>query len=183
MIFHETSLKGAYMIDIEPRSDDRGFFARTFCREEFEALNLNSNLAQSNIALTKARGTIRGMHYQAHPRPEAKLVRCTSGALFDVIVDLRPHSPTFRQWIGVELTSSNRRMLFVPEGFAHGYQTLLEDTEICYNVSEFYWPEAERGVRFNDPIFDINWPLKVTSISLKDRNWPDYMVPNTIVRL
>jgi dTDP-4-dehydrorhamnose 3,5-epimerase len=176
MIFHEVAVEGAYVIDIEPRGDDRGFFARTFCRKEFEALNLNPHLAQANIAFTKARGTVRGLHYQLGPHAEAKLVRCTAGALYDLIVDLRPHSPTYKKWIGVELSSSNYRMLFVPQGCAHGYQTLVDESEISYNASEFYSPEAERGVRFNDPAFNFNWPLQVTSISDKDRSWPDYVV-------
>jgi dTDP-4-dehydrorhamnose 3,5-epimerase len=174
MIFTETKLKGAFVIDLEKRGDDRGFFARVFCRNEFEAHGLNSFVAQANTSYSKQCGTLRGMHFQRAPHQEAKLVRCTRGALHDVIVDLRRDSPTFREWVGVDLTAENYRMLYVPEGFGHGFQTLSEDTEVTYLVSEYYEPQAEGGVRFNDPAFGIEWPVEVTEMSEKDRNWPDF---------
>lgn len=174
MIFNETSLKGAYVIDLEPRQDERGFFARTFCRREFEEHGLISYVVQANISFSHKKGTLRGMHYQLAPFAETKLVRCTRGALYDVIVDVRPDSPTFKQWFGVELTGDNYRMLYVPEGFAHGFLTLEDNTEASYQVSEFYAPGYEQGVRYNDPAFAIQWPLEVQVISDKDRSWPDY---------
>ena len=174
MIFNETKLKGAFILDLEKRGDERGFFARVFCRNEFEAHGLNPFVAQANTSLSRVKGTLRGMHFQRAPHQEAKLVRCTRGALLDVIIDLRPDSPTFKQWVGVELTSENNRMLYVPEGFAHGFQTLVDDTEVTYLVSEFYAPDSEGGVRYNDPVFGIDWPLEPTVLSDKDRNWPDF---------
>ncbi|MFC2085950.1 dTDP-4-dehydrorhamnose 3,5-epimerase [Bacteroidota bacterium] len=174
MIFTETKLSGAFIIDVEKRGDNRGFFARVFCRSEFEAHGLNAFVAQANTSYSKYQGTLRGMHFQRAPHEEAKLVRCTRGALHDVIIDLRPDSPTFQQWIGVDLTSENHRMLYVPEGFGHGFQTLVDDTEVTYLVSEFYAPQVEGGVRYNDPAFGIDWPGEVTVISDKDRNWPDF---------
>jgi dTDP-4-dehydrorhamnose 3,5-epimerase len=174
MIFRETILKGAYIIEPERREDSRGFFARLWCRKEFLAEGLNGQLAQSNISYTKAKGTLRGMHYQAAPFGEIKLVRCTMGAIYDVIIDLRPESPTYLQWIAEELTAENRKILYVPKNFAHGFQSLVDDTEVFYQVSEFYVPDAERGVRYDDPIFKITWPLDVGLISDKDRGWPDY---------
>jgi dTDP-4-dehydrorhamnose 3,5-epimerase len=175
MIFTETKLQGAFLIDIERRTDHRGFFARVWCKNEFESQGLNANIAQSNAALTERKGTVRGLHYQVEPYQEAKLVRCTRGALVDVIVDLRPESPTHKQWISVELTEDNHRMLYVPEGFAHGYQTLLNETELVYHTSQFYNVDAAQGVRFNDPAFWILWPLAVEVISDADRSWPDYL--------
>ncbi len=174
MIFKETKLSRAYIIEIERLEDSRGFFARAWCEKEFEAHGLNSRLVQANVSYNKRKGTLRGMHYQVEPDEEAKLVRCTRGAIYDAIIDLRRESPTHRQWIGVELTGENHKMLYVPEGFAHGFTTLRDDTEATYQVSQFYAPGSERGVRFNDPAFGIEWPLDVQVISDKDANWPDY---------
>ena len=174
MIFRETILKGAYIIEPERREDSRGFFARVWCRKEFLAEDLNGQLVQSNISYNKEKGTLRGMHYQVEPFAEVKLVRCTMGAIYDVIIDLRPQSPTYLQWVAVELTAENRKMLYVPENFAHGYQTLVDNTEVFYQVSQFYVPDSEGGVRYNDPAFGIKWPMEVQVISDKDRSWPDY---------
>lgn len=174
MIFIKTNLEGVYIITPDFIEDERGFFARTFCRREFEANGLNPNLVQCNISFNKQKGTLRGMHYQIAPHTEAKLVRCTKGAIYDVIIDLRAESPTFRQWIAVELTAENHHQLYVPEGFAHGYQTLLPETEVCYQVSEFYNPQSERGVRWNDPAFAISWPLPVAAVSFKDATHPNW---------
>lgn len=174
MIFTETKLKGAFVLEPERREDQRGFFARTFCQNEFEAHGLNPRVVQCNIAYNKRKGTLRGMHFQDPPHQEAKLVRCTKGAIYDVILDLRPGSPTYKQWVGAELTEENHKMLYVPEGFGHGYQTLSEVTEIIYQVSEFYAPQSARGVRHNDPAFGIKWPLPVTAISPADESWPDH---------
>jgi dTDP-4-dehydrorhamnose 3,5-epimerase len=175
MIFTETRLEDAYVIDLEPRADERGFFARAWCSREFADHGLSTRLAQCNVSLNGRRGTLRGLHYQAEPHAEVKLVRCTRGAIYDVIVDLRPSSPTFCRWLGVELTAENRTMLYVPEGFAHGYQTLEDDTETFYQVSAFYAPDAERGVRWDDPAFSIEWPYPESPlISEKDRSWPDF---------
>lgn len=173
MIFKETKLKGAFIIEIEKREDDRGFFARTWCKREFEEHGLTTHMVQSNISFNKIKGTIRGMHFQAVPYREVKLVRCTRGSMYDVIVDLRPESSTFRQWIGVELTSDNYRMVYVPEGFAHGYQTLEDNTEVAYQVSQFYLPDFERGLRYDDPQIGIDWPVNNKIISDKDKGWPD----------
>lgn len=174
MIFKPTPLERAYLVELEKREDERGFFARTWCRKEFEAHGLTARLVQANLSFNKKRGTLRGMHYQVAPYPEAKLIRCTRGAIYDVIIDLRPDSPTHGQWFGVELTAENRLMLYVPEHFAHGFQTLTHDSEVFYQVSEFYAPAAERGVRYDDPAFGIIWPLPVAVISEKDRSWPEY---------
>jgi len=176
MNFIETKLKGAYIIDIKKIEDERGFFARAWCQNEFKTYNLNPNMAQLNVAFSHKQGTIRGMHYQESPWQEAKLVRCTNGGIYDVIIDLRRDSPTHKQWIGVELTEENRRMLYAPEGFAHGYQTLQDDTEMYYQTTQFYAPEFARGVRFDDPVFGIVWPLSVEIISNQDRSWPDYSI-------
>ncbi len=175
MIFNETKLNGAYIIEIEKREDERGFFARGWCQREFEAHGLTPHMAQANISLSKKKGTLRGMHYQVAPYAEAKLVRCTQGALYDIIIDLRLDSPTYQQWLGVELTADNYKMLYVPEGFAHGFITLEDFTEANYQVSQFYTPGAERGIRYNDPAFGIEWPLEVQVISAKDQSWPDYL--------
>jgi dTDP-4-dehydrorhamnose 3,5-epimerase len=172
MIFKETKLKGAYIIEIEPIEDERGFFARSFCEEEFKKHGLNPHIAQCNISYNKKKGTLRGMHYQVAPYEETKLVRCTMGAIYDVIVDLRPDSSTFKQWMGVELTQENRRLLYVPEGFAHGFQTLTDNAELIYYHSAFYSPEYERGLRFDDPTLAINWPLPAGAISPKDQSYP-----------
>lgn len=173
MLFKQTKLSGAFVIEPERLVDERGFFARTWCQKEFNAHGLNTDLRQANIAFNERIGTLRGMHRQVAPWEEAKLVRCTRGAIYDVIIDLRPESPTYKQWVGVELTEINRHMLYVPEGFAHGYQTLSDDAEVFYLVSAFYQPGAERGIRWNDPEFGVEWPdAVVRHISEKDRNWP-----------
>lgn len=175
MIFTETKLAGASLIDLEKREDSRGFFARAWDQKEFEEHGLNPEVVQCNLSFNKYSGTTRGMHYQAAPHEEAKLIRCTRGSIFDAIIDLRPKSPTFREWVGVELSSENRRMLYVPEGFAHGYQTLEDDTETFYQVSEWYAPESERGIRWDDPAFGIVWPETGSrEISEKDLNWPEF---------
>lgn len=169
MKFKETSLKGAYIIDVELIEDDRGFFARSWCKEEFYKQNLNSKLIQCNISFNKLKGTLRGMHFQVKPYEEAKLVRCTRGAIYDVIIDLRKSSSTFLSWVGVELTADNRRSLYIPEGFAHGFQTLEDNSEVFYQMSEEYHPECARCIRWNDPEFNIKWPLDVSKISYKDK--------------
>jgi dTDP-4-dehydrorhamnose 3,5-epimerase len=172
MIFTPTDLKDAFLVDIEPRPDARGFFARAWCRREFETYGLSGTVAQSNIGVSPRKGTLRGLHYQLAPHEEVKLVRCTRGGVYDVIVDLRPQSSTYKRWLGVELSADNYRMLYVPEGFAHGYQTLSDDTELWYQTSQFYAPEFARGVRYDDQAFDIRWPLEVTVISDADHGWP-----------
>lgn len=174
MIFKETMLPGAYVVELDKREDDRGFFARAWCAKECTAHGLTSHVVQANTSFNKKMGTLRGMHYQIAPHPEAKLIRCIRGSIYDVIIDLRPSSPTYKRWIGVELSAKNRSMLYVPENFAHGFITLEDDSEILYLVSEFYSPECERGVRYNDPAFGIVWPVKVQVISSKDQTWPDY---------
>ncbi len=174
MKFTPTPLPGAFVIELEFKEDERGFFARTYCQTEFEAYGLNPRLAQCNISFNRKKGTLRGMHYQAKPYEEAKLVRCTMGAIYDVILDLRPGSPTFRQWFVLELSAANRKMLYVPEGFAHGFQTLEENTEVFYQMSEFYRPECARGVRWDDPAFGIRWPIDAPIISRNDRQCPDF---------
>ncbi len=174
MIFQETKLQGVFEITIEPKADERGFFARTWCQQEFETHGLSPRLSQCSISFNNKRGTLRGMHYQAAPYPEAKLVRCTKGSLCDVVVDLRPQSPTFKQWIGITLTAEKRNMMYVAEGCAHGFITLEDETEIFYQISEFFKPELSRGVRWNDPVFCIDWPEAVTVISERDRTYPDF---------
>ncbi len=175
MIFQPTKLAGAFIIDIEEISDERGFFARSWCQREFEEHGLDHELAQCSISFNKMRGTLRGMHYQVSPYEEGKVVRCISGAIYDVIVDLRPQSATFKQWITVELTAANRRMIYVPPGVAHGFQSLVDDTEVFYQVSEFYSQEASRSVRWDDPGFGIEWPyVERRVISERDRNLPDF---------
>jgi dTDP-4-dehydrorhamnose 3,5-epimerase len=174
MKFTETKLRGAFIITPDLIEDERGFFTRAFCRREFEEHGLNSNLVQCNISFNKTKGTLRGMHYQIAPSAEAKLVRCTAGAICDVIVDLRDGSPTFRQWFAAELSEANHQILYVPEGFAHGYQTLEPLSEVFYQVSAFYNPASELGVRWNDPAFGIEWPLPVSSISKKDESHPSW---------
>jgi dTDP-4-dehydrorhamnose 3,5-epimerase len=173
MVFTETRLAGAHLVDLQLLEDDRGFFARTFCQREFSLHGLDVNVAQCNLSCSASRGTLRGMHYQAPPFAEAKLVRCLRGAIYDVIVDLRPDSATFLQWIGVELAAETGRALFVPRGFAHGFQTLGDDTHVCYQMSEFYAPEAARGIRWNDPLLGISWPEEVSCMSAKDRTYPE----------
>lgn len=172
MKFVETPLKGAYLIELEKRGDDRGFFARAFCRNEFEAHKLNNNIVQINNSLSKDKGTLRGLHYQLNPKSEDKIVRCIHGSLYDVIIDLRPESSTFKKWFGTELNAENRNLLFVPKEFAHGFITLEENTEAFYLVTEFYSPEHERGIRYNDPAFDIKWPIEPVVISDKDNSHP-----------
>lgn len=174
MKFTETKLKGAFIIELEKREDSRGFFARTFCANEFEEHGLVNRIVQTNMSRTLKKGTLRGMHYQIPPHQETKLVRCTQGAIYDVIIDLRSESPTFKQWIGVELSAENHKMLFVPRDFAHGFVTLTDNVEVTYEVSEFYTPNSESGIRFNDPEINIKWPITITDTSEKDANWPDY---------
>lgn len=176
MKFTPTKLGGAYVVEPEKIGDERGFFARLWCRDAFAAQGLAGAVVQANVSFNARRGTVRGMHYQAAPHAEVKLVRCTRGALYDVAVDLRPGSPTYRQWVGAELTAENHRMLYVPEGFAHGYLTLEDATEITYLTSCAYAPEAERGVRYNDPSLGIAWPIPVEVVSEKDRAWADFDV-------
>lgn len=174
MLFTEIPIKGVFSIDLQLHEDERGFFARSWCEDEFKQYGLNPRLVQCNISFNKKRGTLRGMHYQSEPFPEAKLVRCTMGAIHDVVVDLRPTSQTFMKWSAVELNVENRRALYIPEGCAHGFQTLVDDTEVLYQMSEFYHPECARGVRWDDPVFGISWPIKEIIISSKDSQF-DYM--------
>lgn len=174
MTFQETKIAGVFEIQVEPKVDERGFFARSWCRHEFEQQKLNPKLAQCSISFNSRKGTLRGMHYQTGPYVEAKLVRCTRGAIYDVAVDMRPHSTTFMQWFGTELTATNRCGLYIPEGCAHGFLTLEDETEVFYQISEFYQPEAARGVRWNDPAFGIVWPGTVEVISDRDRTYPDF---------
>lgn len=174
MIFTETRLQNAFLIDVQKLEDDRGFFGRTFCKREFERLGINTNVVQANVSYNKKKGTLRGMHYQAAPHGEVKIVRCTRGAIYDVIIDLRPGSPTYREWFGVELREDSYRMLYVPEDFAHGFQTLEDDTEVIYQVSQYYTAGSERGIRYNDPEFGVEWPGEVRVISQKDANWADF---------
>lgn len=172
MIFHETELKGAYLIDLNRLEDNRGFFARTFCVNEFREHGIEFFVAQENISYNRSKHTLRGMHYQLEPHGEAKLVRCTKGAIYDVIIDLRADSPTYMQWIGVELTDQNYRMLYIPMGFGHGFMTLEDNTEVAYQMSECYVPGAGRGIQWNDPAFGIDWPAEPKIISEKDKDWP-----------
>lgn len=175
MQFTETDLAGAFVIDLERHEDERGFFARAWCEREFADHGLDTRVSQCNVSFNEHRGTLRGLHYQVSPHAEVKLVRCTRGAVYDVIVDLRPESATYTRWVGVELTAENRRMLYVPEGFAHGYVTLVDATETFYQVSVPYAPEAERGARWDDPAFGIEWPqTEGLVMSAKDRSWPDF---------
>ena len=174
MKFVPIPLGGAYVIELEPNFDERGFFARSWSAEEFEARELTGNLAQCSISFNTREGTLRGLHYQIEPYAEAKLVRCSAGAMYDVLVDLRRESPTHRKWFGVELNAENRKMIYIPKGFAHGFQTLADNTEIFYQISESYRSEAARGVRWNDPAFAIDWPLANPILSERDRAFPDY---------
>lgn len=174
MKFQETKLSGAYIVDLNLLQDDRGFFARMFCREEFAQHGLVPDVMQGNMSWNKTKGTLRGMHYQHHPYQETKFIRCTRGAIYDVIIDLRKDSPTYEQWIGVELTAENRTALFVPKDFAHGFITLQDDTEVFYLVSQSYQPGAEGGIRWDDPRFNIEWPMQPSCVSPKDAAWPDY---------
>lgn len=174
MVFTETPLSGAFVIDIDPIRDERGFFARTWASDEFERRGLDATLVQCNLSWNKRKGTLRGMHFQRGPFEEVKIVRCTRGALLDVVIDLRRDSPTFCQWTSVALDADSRRMLYVPKGFAHGYQTLTDDVEVYYHVSTPYEPAHATGVPWNDPAFAIEWPLEPTVISEKDRTWPSF---------
>jgi dTDP-4-dehydrorhamnose 3,5-epimerase len=174
MIFLPSHLSGAYVIEPQRLEDERGFFARTFCQAEFTAHGLKSNFVQCNVSFNIRRGTLRGMHYQAQPHEEAKLVRCTQGAIFDVIIDLRKDSETYKQWLGVELTAVERRMLYVPQGFAHGFQTLEDNSEVFYQMAEVYSPAHARGARWNDPAFNVAWPLPDPIVSARDAAYPDF---------
>ncbi|ODM32509.1 MULTISPECIES: dTDP-4-dehydrorhamnose 3,5-epimerase [Marinobacter] len=174
MIFTETEISGSYLIDVKRIGDDRGFFGRLWCEREMEEMGLVSSIKQSNIGVSPLKGTLRGLHYQTAPHQEVKIIRCPRGAIYDVIVDLRPDSPTFKKWFAVELTAENSRMLYVPEGCATGYQTLVDDTEIYYHTSEFYHPESATGVRHDDPAFGIEWPLPIAAISDNDKNWKNF---------
>lgn len=175
MIFSPLRLDGACLVELEVREDERGFFARSWCAEEFRAHGLNPLLMQCNVAFNRRKGTLRGMHYSAAPFEEAKLVRCTAGALYDVIIDLRPGSPTYKQHVGEVLTAQNHRAMYVPEGFAHGFQTLEDNTEVFYQMSRAYSADHARGVRYNDPAFGIEWKSDVSVIIERDRNYPDFV--------
>lgn len=172
MLFSKTLISGAWLIEPELHEDERGFFARSFCRNEFERHGLNPDLVQCNISFNRKRGTLRGMHYQTPPHEEAKLVRCTHGAIYDVVLDLRPGSPTYLRWEGAELNADNRRMMYVPEGCAHGFQSLVDDSEVFYQMAEFYHPECSAGVRWDDPTVSIKWPCSDPILSERDRNYP-----------
>ncbi len=175
MRFRETKIQGAFVIDIEEKRDERGFFARSWCQKEFEARGLNSRIVQCNIGFSSKRGTVRGIHFQQAPHADAKVVRCSRGAIYDVIVDVRPKSETYGEWSAVELTADNHTMIYIPEGVGHGYQTLCDDTEILYQTSEFYYLEVAAGIRYDDQAFNVNWPLDVSVISEADRTWPDFI--------
>jgi dTDP-4-dehydrorhamnose 3,5-epimerase len=174
MKFVSTPLAGAYVIELEPAFDERGFFARTWCRDEFATHGLNPSLSQCSLSWNKRKGTLRGMHFQDAPYQEAKLVRCSSGSIYDVILDLRPESATFKQWFAVELSAVNHKTLYVPEGFAHGFQALEDSSAVFYQISEAYRPEYARGVRWNDPNFQIRWPIPQPILSPRDAAFPDY---------
>ena len=174
MIFHETKLPGVFEVHLELNSDERGFFARSWCQKEFRDHGLSGDLVQCSISNNRRRGTLRGVHYQAAPFMETKVVRCISGAIYDVVLDLRRESPTFKQWYAMVLSAENRHSLYIPEGCAHGFLTLKDESEVLYQMSEFYQPDAGRGVRWNDPAFQIVWPEKVEVISERDRTYPDF---------
>ncbi len=175
MIFKETRLKGSFIIELEKIIDDRGFFSRAWCQKEFQDHGLNQNFVQCNLSFNATKGTLRGIHYQIAPYAEAKIIRCTRGKIYDVIVDLRQESSTYLQWLSFELSSENRKMLYVPENFAHGYLTLADNTEVFYQVSQFYSPGSECGIRWNDPLINIKWPrIANPIISEKDKKWPDF---------
>lgn len=177
MKFSPSGIVGAYVIDMEQVVDERGFFARSWCRKEFEKHGLNTDIAQCSVSFNKKRGTLRGMHYQGTPHEEVKVVRCTSGAIYDVIIDLRPESATFKKWVAVELSAENRRMIYIPAGVAHGFQTLVDDVEVLYQISEFYCPESAKSVRWDDPEFGIKWPPAAERvISARDRQYPDFVL-------
>ncbi len=172
MKFIETPLKGAYVVELEKREDERGFFARAFCVDEFAAHGLNTTVKQSNLSGSAQKGTTRGLHYQVSPMGEVKFIRCIKGAVFDVLVDMRPESSTYKQWFGLELSADNQKAIYIPEGFAHGHQTLEDDSQIMYLTSQVYSPEHERGVRWDDPAIHVQWPLTPTVVSDKDQTWP-----------
>jgi dTDP-4-dehydrorhamnose 3,5-epimerase len=173
MKFHPTTLNDCWLIELEPVQDERGFFARTFCAREFSARGLRANFPQHSVSMTAKSGTVRGMHIQRDPHGEAKLVRCVRGRIWDAVVDMRSNSPTFGHWQGFELSTENKNQLYIPEGFAHGYQTLTDDVEVSYLISNFHVPEAAFGIRHDDPAVQIAWPLPISVISEKDRSWPD----------
>jgi dTDP-4-dehydrorhamnose 3,5-epimerase len=176
VVFIETKLPGVYIIEVEKIEDERGFFARTFCPQEFAAHGLNPHVAQCSTSFNKKKGTLRGMHYQVAPAEETKVVRCTMGAIYDVAVDLRPDSVTHKQWVAVELTQENRRAIYIPARCAHGFQTLVDEAEVYYQISEFYHPEAARGIRWSDPAIRIDWPpVETRTISERDRSYPDFV--------
>ena len=174
MHFRRTTLKDAWVIEVQPSRDERGFFARTFCVDEFSAHGLETSFPQHSISVSARRGTLRGMHFQREPHSEVKLVRCVAGKIWDVIIDLRPDSPTFRRWEGFELAADNRGQLYVPKGFAHGFQTLTDDVEVSYLISKPHVPQAAEGIRYDDPAFHVEWPLPITVISDRDRSWPTF---------
>jgi dTDP-4-dehydrorhamnose 3,5-epimerase len=175
MKFHKAKIAGVFEVCLEPRTDDRGFFARAWCQREFETRGLNSTVAQCNISRNARKGTLRGMHYQAQPFSETKVVRCTRGAVYDVVLDLRPESKTFKQWVSVVLTEESGNMVYIPDGCAHGFLSLQDGSDVFYQMSEFYNPEAARGVRWDDDAFGIVWPEKVEVISERDRTYPDFI--------
>lgn len=174
LTFAELSIKGAFVLDLELKEDERGFFATSWSKHEFARRDLDSELSECNVSFNKNKGTLRGMHYQAEPYGQTKLVRCTQGAIYDVIVDLRPDSPTFKKWEGFELTARNRRMLYIPRGLAHGFQAIEDASEVLYQMAQPFNAAAGRGVRWNDPAFGISWPLPVSVISPRDRDYPDF---------
>lgn len=174
MLFRETKLAGAFVIEMEQHEDERGFFARSWCQKEFAQHGLNARTVQCNVSFNKVKGTLRGMHYQVSPCQEAKVVRCTRGSIYDVIIDLRPESKTYKEHISEVLSGDNYKALYVPEGFAHGFQTLDDNSEVYYQMSEFYSPENQRGLRYDDPAFDIHWPMTAAVISERDRKYPDF---------
>lgn len=174
MKFNETKLSGVFEISLEPNNDERGFFARTWCAHEFGQHGLDPVVAQCNVSFNEKKGTLRGVHFQSEPYPEDKIVRCVRGAIYDVVLDLRQGSSTFKEWIGVFLTADNRRALYVPKGCGHGLLTLEDQTEVHYQMSEFYYPELSRGVRWNDPAFQIEWPNQPSIMSERDRSYPDF---------
>jgi dTDP-4-dehydrorhamnose 3,5-epimerase len=176
MIFTETKLKGAFVIEIEKLEDERGFFGRSWCVDEMKDHGLNASILQANVSYNKSKGTLRGMHYQIVPYQEAKLVRCSRGRIFDVIIDLRMESPTFKQWIGVELSQDNYKMLYVPEDFAHGFITLRDNSEVSYLMTEKFVPDAGATIRWNDPLFNIKWPFEPIILSEKDKSQPDFVI-------
>ena len=174
MLFQATRLQDVKLVEIEPAKDERGFFARTFCAREFAAAGLATSFVQHSISHTVRAGTLRGMHFQRPPHEEVKFIRCLAGAIYDVLIDVRPGSPTYMQWEAYELAAGDRRQLYIPTGFAHGFQTLAPETEVGYMMTAFYAPEAAAGIRHDDPAFKIAWPLPVADISPKDRSWPDF---------